>query len=350
MATLYKKRGRWYIDYVLNGKKKTKSTKLPATKIFKLEAEKIKLKIELLIKSDENKFVTKKEGITLELASDKFLNEHLLNKSNSHKDVFVRVYNQFTKIVPSESNIKDIEKDSIKLFIEQFKNNHSIETVRTYLRYLKIFFNYLVEADMIIKSPIPKNLMPKSLRKPISIFNLDTLNKIFETAKERDYKYYLILKTLELTGQRPCDILRLRWNDIDMKRNIIYIKLSKTNKVILFPVYNELRNFIIEEIYNHFNYVNEDEIIFKDYSVEILGKRFRRIKKFLDIQGKGIDLKTFRKTFGSKLASSGMERSRIAELLGHDSVQTTIKYYASIKSDSLRGELNKIWEENDKNR
>lgn len=40
MATLYEKRGKWYIDYVLNDKKKTKNTKLPATKVFKSEAKK----------------------------------------------------------------------------------------------------------------------------------------------------------------------------------------------------------------------------------------------------------------------------------------------------------------------
>lgn len=215
---------------------------------------------------------------------------------------------------------------------------------------MRIFFNYLVEADLIIKSPIPKNIMPKSLRKPISTFDLNTLNKIFEVAKERDYKYYIILKMLELTGQRPCDILRIKWEDIDLKKNIITIKISKTSKVILFPIYEDLKSFIINELYKNFNYNNSDEIIFNDYSVHILGKRFRRIKKHLKITDKGVDLKTFRKTFGSKLASFGMERTRVADLLGHDSVHTTRKYYASIKNDSLREELNKIWKQNGKNR
>lgn len=118
----------------------------------------------------------------------------------------------------------------IVLFVEQLKNRHSIETVRTYLRYLKIFFNYLVESELILKSPIPKNLMSKSLRKPISIFNENILKDIYNTAKERDYKYYLILKRLELTGQRPCDVLRLSWEDIHLNKGLISVSSLKQIK------------------------------------------------------------------------------------------------------------------------
>jgi hypothetical protein len=70
---------------------------------------------------------------------------------------------------------------------------------------------------------------------------------------------------------------------------------------------------------------------------------FHRVKKILNITQRGVDLKTFRKTFGTRLASSGMERTRAADLLGHDDVQTTKKYYADIHTDNLREEVDSIF-------
>ncbi|HEX2787576.1 MAG TPA: site-specific integrase [Ignavibacteria bacterium] len=340
MATLYEKRGRWYIDYVLNGKKKTKNTKLPATKIFKTEAEKIKLKIELLIKSNENKFITKTEGMSLETASEKYV-EYLLSKSKNHLLSFKTAFSQISLYISPQKNIKDIIKEDIKLLISELKTNRSIETVRSYLRYFKIFFNFLVEEEYILKSPIPKKFMPRSPKKLIKTFDSNMIENILSLAKQRDHKYYCFLKMLLLTGQRPGDVLNFRFKDMNLEKDLLFIKISKTDKQIYFPIYNELRKFILTDIMQY--QIEPEDLIFEGFNISIVSKRLIRIKKQLNIKERGYDLKTFRKTFGTHLASKGIDRTKVADLLGHESVATTIKYYAKVKAENLKEDLNKVF-------
>ncbi|HEX2787600.1 MAG TPA: site-specific integrase [Ignavibacteria bacterium] len=342
MASCYKRGKYWYIDYLLNGKKYYINTKLPSSAAFKTKAEEKKKEIELYLIKVKNKNVVKVEGLSLKEASLKYMIEHLANKSVSHRESFLRAYKHLIKLISEEQNVKSVNKEIFNKYLEQLIPGRSIETIRTYIRYMRIFFNYLVEENVLIKSPVSKKLMPKAQKKPIKTFEPVLLENTLNIAKERDYQYYLVLQMLLLTGQRPCDVLRIKWKDIDLLNKKLIVRISKTNKIINFPIYDKLEEFIVNEIYKHFKCKSDEDFIFDKFTVETVGRRFRRIKAYLNNKERGIDLKTFRKTFASNLASNGMERSRIAELLGHDSVNTTFKYYASIKNDSLRKELNEI--------
>ena len=54
------------------------------------------------------------------------------------------------------------------------------------------------------------------------------------------------------------------------------------------------------------------------------------------------NLKTFRKTFATKLAEEGIDGLVVAYLLGHTSVNTTTKYYINKKARVIKNSLNNI--------
>lgn len=57
---------------------------------------------------------------------------------------------------------------------------------------------------------------------------------------------------------------------------------------------------------------------------------FSRYSKLLKALGYDIDLKAhkFRKTYATRLAEEGMQAEEIKEILGHEDIKTTLKYYA----------------------
>jgi len=73
--------------------------------------------------------------------------------------------------------------------------------------------------------------------------------------------------------------------------------------------------------------ISSDEKIFDKYSVERIGKTFRKILKIKNLQNKSYDIKTFRKTFASDFADKRIWEGDLADLLGHTSADTTRQYY-----------------------
>jgi len=338
MASLYKKRGLWHIAYIVEGKREVKNTNLKATASTKTEASKLKKEIENLIAS--KKIIVGRN--TLSAMCDKYRNEHLKLKSKSHQDMFNNCMNHFAKIVSLDTNVDEINSAHIAEFINRLTDSVSNATLLTYMSYLKMLFNFLLEEDLILKNPIKRRQIPERIKKKIVFFGKDVLKSILELAKERDKKYYLYLKMLLLTGQRPGDVLSIKKSNIDIVGETILVNVSKTKTQINFPMYKELKTFIQKEM-KFINELQEDDLIFGEFNSEIVHKRFQRLKKTLKLNGgKNIyTLKTFRKTFASNLGSKGMGDSQLANLLGHENVKTTTKYYSAVSTDRLRTDIDK---------
>lgn len=340
MSSLYKKRNFWYLDYIVEGKRISENTYLEATRANKAEAEKIQKRIDNMVASKKYIMST---GKSLLYFVDMFKREHMNLKSVSHQGVFNDALGHFYKIAPPETKLEDITSEHSAQFIEHLKRSVSNSTMLTYINYMKIFFNYLIDEEIILKNPIKRKQIPRRIKKNIVFFDEKMVDDILNVAKERDEKYYGFLMMLLLTGQRPMDVLSLKVGNIDMENKVIEFNISKTSKQIIFPIYDELYEFIDMEL-THIKDIDDDERVFSEFTSESIRKRFQRIKRHLNITEKNIfTLKTFRKTFASYLASKGVDQAKIADLLGHDDAQTTRKYYAAVSAAGLRNELNKIF-------
>ena len=340
MASLYKKRGKWHIDYWVNGKRHTKNTGIKANPDTKKKATRIKREIEDALSSPEvmdNHSSTQ----TLEEAYGFCLNNKFNPSlySKSHIDKFKIAMKRFKNIVDRNKSIQDITRSDISTFIATVKPEISNATLHTYIRYLKIFFNFLVDEELIKKTPISKKLIPKREKNAIIVFTNNEVNLILKESIERDENLYDIFMLLLLTGLRPIDLMNLKSEDFNLKKRIIRVKVSKSSKEILFPIYNELEEFIDRRLLSKLKF--SKGLIFNGYSVEKVGDKFQEIKNKLNIpRNYKYTLKTFRKTFATRMASLGVPIFDVANLLGHDSIKTTTQYYTEADIESLRNRLN----------
>jgi integrase/recombinase XerC len=311
-------------------------------------AEDIKSEIEreienMQLSSPSQNYVTEKplnpEPITLTEAITKY-KTRLAMRSKSHQVIFDVVMERLFNFVSKETIVAEINREHVIAFISSYMGNVSNASLITYLNYLKGFFTYLIEEGYISKSPVRKKDLPRRERKRIITFDDGMLEDILDSARNKDVNFYNILMLMWLTGIRPNDVLRLKAGDFDFRNSVINLKIAKTKKEIRFPLYNELKNFIESEM-NQVLQMDKEQLIFPDYSVSRLGRKFRRLKVQLSITDKhAYTLKTFRKSFATKMAGF-MDIQDVKSMLGHDSVNTSLHFYADVKVDKVRDKINK---------
>jgi integrase len=349
MASLYKYRNKYYIAYHINGKRLIKSTQLDFVESNKAKAELAKNKIERLER--ENKLKIKYGAVVPSTNTNKMcladaaaIYLKSISKVNpkggrdNHTRTFEVVMKQFQIDIQPETDVTKISKADIRTFIKRKEAEISNASVLTYIRYLKGFFNYLVEEEHIIKSPIAKRDIPKTELNPIITFEDDHIEVILESAKLKNPEYFNIYKFLLISGIRPGDIFEIRAGDFDFKSKILRLKISKTKRTIDYPIHTEMENFINENL-PEIKKMSATELVFKVYSVERIGKTLRKILKELNLQNKKYNLKTFRKTFATSLADRGLTEGDLADLLGHTSTTTTRAYYKSKNAGAIRGRI-----------
>ena len=124
--------------------------------------------------------------------------------------------------------------------------------------------------------------------------------------------------------------MRLNFDDIDFRDNIILIRNSKGRRDDKFPLYDELREFLIKEFPNRtgklFEYKNRNSMKF--------------FYKFLKAEGyPAYNFHSLRKTFISKLVNSGLSVYDVMTLARHKSIQTTLKHYTAAELSRMGKEI-----------
>lgn len=124
------------------------------------------------------------------------------------------------------------------------------------------------------------------------------------------------------TGMRRGEILSLKWKDIDFKRDIIYLYKTKNNEKREVPMNEYAKTALIRVRKNP-----RSAYIFCNNS----GEPFRNLRKsfFTALKKSGIVNFRFhdlRHTFASHLVMSGVDLNTVRELMGHKSLDMTLRY------------------------
>lgn len=347
MASLYRIKGRntFYLSYRINNRTKIINTNIPVNKRsiaeqFKKEFE---AKLYLLNKNNSTQKLpepkTPDRNFTLNKAIENFIVMFTVTWSEGRFSNVQSVLKKFTECLTDKIEIKNITSQHLADYITQRKKIVTITTIRSDLQILRMFFNYLVEVGIINKSPLIKKLIPRPITNNITVMRDAELNRIFMKCRKEDKLFYKFLKLLNLTGARPGDILSLNLNSINFETGILRINISKTSRQIDFPMYEELRTFLQEEIFTTERNIGTS--IFDEYKSHTITRKFSKLKRQLNLN-KEYNLKTFRKTFATRLVNKGVDASIVAYLLGHTSVGTTAKYYIGKEAGNIKKILDRI--------
>ncbi len=303
----------YYIVYSVNGRRKTETI----GKDKKL-AEKVLYK--RLTEIAENKYldIKKEEKIWFEDFADQYLDFHC--KPNNK-----------TWETSDEIKIKNLKRyfsrkylyEITPLDIEKYKSERikkvSVATVNRDLACMKSMFNRAIEWKKAKDNPVRQVKLFRENNQRLRYLEKEEIETLL--ANCHNYLKPIVIVAIN-TGMRKSEILKLKWHDIDFRRDIAYLYNTKNGEKREVPMNAEVKTSLIK-VRKH----PQSPYIFCNK----VGKSFGDIKKsFLTaLTNSGIinfHFHDLRHTFASHLVMSGVDLNTVRELLGHKSIQMTLRY------------------------
>lgn len=244
-------------------------------------------------------------------------------------DKTIRYYQSTIKNVLTSVNkdVLQITTDDLRLYLDEYQlRSHAAKTtIDNIRRILSSFFSWLEDEDYIPKSPVRRIHKVKTCKTVKETYSDEALERMRDSCEcTRDLA---IVDILASTGMRVGELVRLDITDIDFE-NRECIVLGKGNKQR--KVYFDARTKI--HLQNYLNERQDDNgalfvSLQKPYErLQISGVeiRLRDLGKKLDIHK--VHPHKFRRTLATMAIDKGMPIEQVQQLLGHQSVDTTLQY------------------------
>ncbi len=267
--------------------------------------------------------------------------------------------------------LNQIKPNDIQLYLEYLKYYSStgdverINSERGIMRKLatlKSLYNYFYRMEMIDYNPASIVKLPKLHEKEIVRLDSDEVSSLLDevesgsnlTKSQKNFhnktktRDLAILTLLLGTGIRVSECVGLDINDVDFKNHGIKIRRKGGNEVVVYfgdEVENALKDYIEERnliipvsgsLDALFLSLQKRRISVR--SVEILVKKYSS----LVTQLKDITPHKLRSTYGTNLYKQTGDIYLVADVLGHQDVNTTKKHYAAIEDERRRFARNKV--------
>lgn len=192
------------------------------------------------------------------------------------------------------------------------------------------FFNWLQRESLIEKNPTANLGVIKCAKRKKATYSevkLDKLHQSCQTSRDR-----AIIAFLEHTGCRISEMTQLNRNDVDLDKLqcIVRGKGNKERKVYLRPVAGMLiREYLAER-------TDEDPALFIGKFGERLepGGVRTMLNRVAEAAGvEHVHPHKFRRTLATNMARHGMPVQEVAAILGHEKLDTTMKYVMQNDTD-----------------
>ena len=359
---------------------RNKKLNIDYTKCFtsKTLAKKDELRVKAEIESGS--FFKQNENMTFNEASELYMNNVVERKCReSTKNGYIGYLNNHILPYFGEMRLCNITKFDMEEFINQLNNTRckhikstnsgiveeftdkklSNETINHIIFLCGAIFEYMVDSEVIAKNPVKKvSKMPKDVKESVFL-TAEECNKLFEVAKVKNEKLYLVLLTSIVTGMRQGEVLALTWDDVDFNSNTISVNKTYSKGVLGKPKTNSsirtvkispklahlLKEHKLKAKPSNLNLVFSNEAGNYIDSRNLVNRFFKPCLKEAGL--KDITWHELRHSCITALAEEKVNLKSIQKQVGHSSENTTLRIYthATEKMDSeLVDALDKLFE------
>lgn len=325
------KDGRWVYDVTIDGKRylRIRDSKIEAQS----ELE------DLRSQHRKEKIFGMKKSIVIDQTFRGFAEEFIkkyaeINKRSSGRD------RQSIKHLNAYFKNKSLSEISSGL-VEGYKAHRKSEkasnaTINRELACLRTILYKAVEWGSLESYPLPKRkLLLKEENGRTRILTDVEARLLIEKAK---HHLKPILTLLLNTGMRKSEALGLKWENVDFRKGFLYIANSKSGKPRYIPM-----NAIVYETLQVLKDKTDSGFIFSNPETK---KGFLDIKRSFhtackEAEIKGVTLHTLRHTAASRMVEAGVDLVTIKEILGHATIQMTMRY-AHPTPENMRRAVEKL--------
>ena len=330
------KRGAWWLDYRFNGRRRREkvgdSQELAENAMHKIRTE-----------IAENKFldVRKEKQVRFEEFADRFLEQYC----KTHHKCYMESSGSNIKALKRHLSGKYLHEITPQV-IEKFKAERlkevSSSTVNRALATLKSLFNRAIDwGEYDGANPVKKVKFLKEPNHRLRFLEKEEIAKLIDSSPEHLIPIVIVAVN---TGMRLGETLNLKWKDVDLKREILYLYNTKNGKRREIPINDQVKAALIkiQNPKNEYVFCREDGSLIRD----IRKPFFTALKKSGIINFRWHDL---RHTAASHLVMAGIDLNTVRELLGHSSLEMTLRYahlspnHKKRAVDVLSQHLGNIW-------
>jgi site-specific recombinase XerD len=222
-----------------------------------------------------------------------------------------------------------IQKIPEKMTAEDIKNylayrektlNLSSSSLNLALSAIKFFYRYIIKQDTASDQRRPHQ--DKHLPKVLSKEDVAAI-----LVNEKNLTHRLLLMIVYSSGIRVSEVVRLKWEDIDISRKIITVRSGKGRKdrctILADSVISALKSYPLDR--DNSTWVFPGLEPDKPLSIRSAQRIFENALKRTDVKI-GASIHTLRHAFATHLLENGTDIRYIQELLGHSSIKTTSRY------------------------
>jgi len=343
---LDEKRSRYYqVVYEKNGKitsVSTKSTNRQEALMFLFQFR------------ESDKYQTEVKIPSLQKFSDEYIETMKAGYSKHYIDSIKLSFDMLIKFagdIPLEKvNLRIVEAFISQTFVR------AQNAAALYYRTLKCAFNKAIKWKYLQSNPFKELKAPRVQKKFPAIISSKDFKSLLEKVTSPLLKDIFI--TAFLTGMRLGEIINLKWRDVELQSEIIYVRntnefSTKNKKDRIIPMNKELKVVLKNRYRKLLKTVSSNNVIvlpLNNYVFSLVdGIRLRRgyvTKKFKQASraaelDERVHAHSCRHSFASQLVQNGVSIYVVKELLGHEDIKTT-QIYAHVGAQNLTDAVSKI--------
>jgi len=257
----------------------------------------------------------------------------LLNSVNKYRDSIKR----FMKSVGNKS-FNELEMRDFDNFVYNAKERGNDNSGTRSVLYAMKWIMKKLQDDGIIKGQVnlEKISMPRTKRKEVVYLTKEEIMKFLGVIEKelgegdamRKIRTMVLYTFLLETGARISEALSIRIKDIDFDNGEIPI-IGKGGKPRTLFLHDKSTYWIRKYLSKR---MDDGEFLFvnragsSQWTYNDACRSFQRYKRLSGIN-KDFSIHTFRHTFATQLLQNGVPINQVSYLLGHENLETTIKYY-----------------------
>ena len=223
--------------------------------------------------------------------------------------------------------VENITTEDLRRYLDDYQQNNHVSkiTVDNVRRILSTFFSWLEDEDYIAKSPVRRIHKVKTCRTVKETYTDEALELMRDCSE--NIRDLALIDLLASTGMRVGELVRLNREDIDFI-NRECVVLGKGNKQR--KVYFDARTKLHLQSYlsgrsdrNHALFVSMQSP-HERLLISGVETRLRSLGQKLNIHK--VHPHKFRRTLATMAIDKGMPIEQVQQLLGHQSIDTTLQY------------------------
>ncbi|MCK5129477.1 MAG: site-specific integrase [Clostridiales bacterium] len=271
-------------------------------------------------------------------------------------------------VIPYLGNLKiqQIKPITVQKYYSNMMNNNQLSsnTVLKHHNLLKTAFKYAVKQEVVFRNIIDGVEPPKKIQREAKVYNVEQLRKLINLSENT--RMEIIIKLCVYLGLRREEACGLKWSDIDLDNQTIYIRPARTSagsKTIVKSTKNftstrklHLADTLVialqkEKLKQKENaeFMQNDYIVSEYILVMGDGKPYRPnyiselFTKFLKKNNMPkIVLHELRHTFASLSNYAGTQEFDIGKAMGHSTPSTTKKIYTHLFDKKQTNAMNAV--------